>query len=348
MSHINKMKHVVIAMSGGVDSATAAVMAREAGYRTTGVTLRMRETAPETQAVLDEVVSRLDIPLHTLDREKEFLRRVLIPAAEEYASGRTPNPCCECNKCFKFAELLDFTRSIGADELWTGHYAVISQEKDLFHLKRGLDTGKDQSYFLYKLTPEMLQMIRFPLGGYTKQAIRDFAAERGFAFAKKPDSQDICFAVPDESCGETLRKAAQLPPCPGRFIYNGKTVGRHTGFHKFTIGQRNGHGIALGKPAYISKIDASTGSVELVTDKELLACRCFYLENVNQLLPVLPQEGLTVQIRYRSRPVPCRVTPLSPERWQVTPEQPLYAVTPGQAGVLYLGYEVAGGGVICL
>ena len=117
MSHINKMKHVVIAVSGGVDSATAAVMAREAGYRTTGVTLRMRETAPETQAVLDEIVSRLDIPLHTLDREKEFLQRVLIPAAEEYASGRTPNPCCECNKCFKFAELLDFTRSIGADEL---------------------------------------------------------------------------------------------------------------------------------------------------------------------------------------------------------------------------------------
>ena len=341
-------KHVLIAMSGGVDSATAAIMAKEAGYRTTGVTLRMREPAPETLAVLDEVTSKLQIPLHTLDREQAFLERVLIPAANEYAAGRTPNPCCECNKCFKFAELLDFAQQIGADELWTGHYAVISGNNGCFSLDRGIDKGKDQSYFLYKLTPEMLSKIRFPLGSFNKQEIRDFAAARGFEFAKKPDSQDICFAVPDECCGETLRKAAKLPPCPGKFIYDGKTVGRHSGFHKFTIGQRNGHGIALGKPAYISRIDAQNGDIELVTDKEKLACTSFYLKECNQLLPQLPAEGLTIQIRYRSYPVKCRVEILSSDTWQVFPEKPLYAVTPGQAGVLYLENTVAGGGIICL
>ena len=335
-------------MSGGVDSATAAIMAQEAGYETIGVTLRMREDSPENLAVLDEVTSRLGIRLYTLDREQSFLDRVLIPAAREYASGRTPNPCCECNYCFKFAELLRFTDEIGADQLWTGHYAVISSDNGVHHLSRGADTGKDQSYFLYKLTQEMLAKIHFPLGGFAKTEIRDYAAQRGFKFAKKPDSQDICFAVPDECCGETLRKAAKLPPCPGRFVYNGKTVGRHQGFHKFTIGQRNGHGIALGKPAYISRIDAQNGDIELVTDKEKLACTTFFLKSCSCLLPELPQDGLTVQIRYRSRPVSCKVKIISSDTWQIFPEVPLYAVTPGQAGVLYKGNEVAGGGIICL
>ena len=342
------MKRIVIAMSGGVDSATAAIMAKEAGYETIGVTLRMREDSPENLAVLDEVTSRLGIKLYTLDREQEFLDRVLIPAAREYASGRTPNPCCECNYCFKFAELLDFTRKIGADQLWTGHYAVIKETNGIYHLERGVDSGKDQSYFLYKLTQEMLSMIHFPLGTFAKPEIRAFAAERGFEFAKKPDSQDICFAVPDECCGETLRKAAQLPPCPGRFVHEGRTVGRHSGFHKFTIGQRNGHGVALGKPAYISKINAENGDIELVTDKEKLACTSFYIKECNQLIPELPEDGLTVQIRYRSRPVKCKVQKHSTDTWQIFPEVPLYAVTPGQAGVLYKDNEVAGGGIICL
>ena len=342
------MKRVIIAMSGGVDSATAAIMAKESGYETIGVTLRMREPSPETLAVLNEVTERLDVPLYTLDREQEVRRRVLVPAAEEYAAGRTPNPCCECNYCFKFAELIRFAEEHGADELWTGHYAVIDRAGENFVLRRGADPGKDQSYFLYKLTRDMLKIIRFPLGTFSKPEIREFAAARGFAFAEKPDSQDICFAVPGENCGETLRKAAGIAPHCGRFVYNGKTVGRHRGFHQFTIGQRNGHGVALGKPAYISCIDAATGDIELVTDREMLACRSFYLDFPHLLMPELPEQGLKIQIRYRSKPVSCRVEVLPEGRWQVFPEVPLYAVTPGQAGVLYLDDAVAGGGVICL
>ena len=342
------MKTVVIAMSGGVDSAVAAVMAQEAGFKTIGVTLRMREEDPASRAVLDEVTSRLKIPLYTLEREKEFLNRVLVPSARIYAQGETPNPCCLCNYCFKFSELLDFTQKMGADQLWTGHYAVIQQQNDSRLLLRGLDKAKDQSYFLYRLTAKMLDMIHFPLGNFDKADIREYAASRGFEFAKKPDSQDICFAVPGETCGETLRKAAGLPETPGRFIYNGKIVGRHNGFHRFTIGQRNGHGIALGKPAYISRIDAKNADVELVTDKEALACSSFFLKDCNLLLPELPAENLQIQIRYRSRPVPCCVKPISRDLWQVFPQVPLYAVTPGQAGVLYLNDVVAGGGVICL
>ena len=335
-------------MSGGVDSATAAVMAKEAGYKTCAVTLRMRPPEPETEKVLQEVTTRLDIPLHTLHREKEFHDRVLVPAALEYAAGRTPNPCCDCNFNFKFAELLAFAESLGADELWTGHYAVIDRTPYGTALRRGLDTAKDQSYFLYRLTPDMLKQVHFPLGSFTKPEIREFAASRGFEFAKRPDSQDICFAVPDESCGETLRKAAGLPPKPGRFVYNGKTVGRHAGFHRFTIGQRNGHGIALGKPAYISRINAKNADIELVTDREKLACRAFRITRVNSLVPEIPAEGLSVQIRYRSRPAPCKIAILSADEWEITPEAPLYAVTPGQAGVLYLGDQVIAGGVICL
>ena len=341
-------KRVIIAMSGGVDSATAAVMAKEAGCETVGVTLRMREPSPQETAVLDEVVSKLGIELHVLDRKREFKERVLLPAAREYASGRTPNPCCECNRVFKFAELLDFASKAQADELWTGHYAVIDRRGEEAALLRGIDPVKDQSYFLYRLTPEMLAKIRFPLGGLTKTEVRAFAAARGFAFSGRPDSQDICFAVPGECCGETLRKAAGLPETPGRFVYGGRTVGGHTGFHRFTIGQRNGFGVALGRPAYISKIDASSGDIELVTDREKLACSSFFLHRTNLLVPALPREGLSIQIRYRSRPVPCRVTAERGGILRVETALPQYAVTPGQAGVLYLGNRVAGGGVICL
>ena len=238
---------------------------------------------------------------------------------------------------------------IGASEVWTGHYAKITKTPDAPSvLECAEDSGKDQSYFLYRLTPDMLQRVHFPLGSFTKPEIRAFAAGRGFEFAKRPDSQDICFAVPDESCGETLRKAAGLPLKPGRFVYNGKTVGRHTGFHRFTIGQRNGHGIALGKPAYISGINAKNADIELVTDREKLACRTFRITHVNSLVPEIPQEGLSVQIRYRSRPAPCKIAILSADEWEITPDTPLYAVTPGQAGVLYLGDQVIAGGVICL
>ena len=341
------MKRAVIAMSGGVDSAAAAVMAKEAGYETVGVTLRMREPSPETEQVLDEVVSKLGIPLHVLDREKEFKERVLLPAAREYARGRTPNPCCECNREFKFAELLAFAHDMEADELWTGHYAIIDSQPGGPVLRRGADPAKDQSYFLYRLTPEMLRLVRFPLGKLAKTEVRAFAAARGFAFAKRPDSQDICFAEPGVCCGETLRKTAGLPERPGRFIFEGKTVGRHTGAHCFTIGQRNGYGVALGRPAYIARIDAATGDIELVTDREKLACSVFRLSRTNLLLDALPREDLAIQIRYRSRPVSCRVEALPDGTWRVETETPQYAVTPGQAGVLYMGDQVAGGGVIC-
>jgi len=342
------MKRAVIAMSGGVDSAAAAVMAKEAGYETVGVTLRMREPSPETERVFDEIVSKLGIPLHVLDREKGFKERVLLPAAREYACGRTPNPCCECNREFKFAELLAFARGVEADELWTGHYAVVDPLPDRPVLRRGADPAKDQSYFLYRLTPEMLRTIRFPLGKLTKAEVRAFAASRGFAFSKRPDSQDICFAEPGVCCGETLRRAAGLPERPGRFVFEGKTVGRHTGTHRFTIGQRNGYGVALGRPAYIARIDAASGDIELVTDREKLACSIFRLERTNLLTAALPREGLAIQIRYRSRPVSCRVETLPDGTWRVETAEPQYAVTPGQAGVLYRGDQVAGGGVICL
>lgn len=340
------MKRIVAALSGGVDSSAVAVMAQEAGYEVIGVNLRMNASDPAAAAVLEEVVSRLGIELHVIDCKADFLQDVLIPAAKEYEQGRTPNPCCSCNRNFKFAQLLRFAEKIRASEVWTGHYAKITKTPDAPPvLECAEDSGKDQSYFLYRLTPEMLNKIHFPLGNMKKEQVRAFAAERNFNFSKRPDSQDVCFGVPGESCGETLRRAAGLPRHPGKFIFNGKVVGKHDGFHRFTIGQRNGHGVALGVPAYISKINAATGNIELETDKKQLLSASFILRDINLLTASLPDRA-EIRIRYRSRPALCRIEQIDADALKIIPDEPLSAVTPGQSGVLYLDSKVLGGGII--
>ena len=342
-------KKIAVAMSGGVDSSAACALLKAQGYEIIGITLLLKGEADEiSRASISDTVKKLGIEHHYFDCRKDFLEKVIIPSAKEYACGRTPNPCCLCNPTMKCAALLEYADKLGIERVATGHYAAIKTDGTNTWISKAEDSAKDQSYFLYRLQENVLKRLIFPLADKTKSEIRAIAENAGLKVFDRPDSQDICFAVDNECCGETLRKAAKLPPCPGRFVYDGKTVGRHSGFHKFTIGQRNGHGIALGKPAYISRINAQNGDIELVTDKEKLACTSFYLKECNQLLPQLPAEGLTVQIRYRSYPVKCRVEILTGDTWQVFPEKPLYAVTPGQAGVLYLENTVAGGGIICL
>ncbi len=334
-------ERVVVAMSGGVDSSVVAALALEAGYEVEGVTLELRAGGDDGSAAA--VCRQLGIEHHLLDRESEFRDRVIVPSARELAAGRTPNPCALCNPEFKFAELLNFASARGAKRLLTGHYARIDAEN---RLRRGVDAAKDQSYFLYRLSREQLGRSGFPLGALTKEEVRRLASGFGLTSAERPDSQDLCFGVPGECGGETLRRLAGLPSRAGRFVYCGREVGRHEGIHRYTLGQRQGLGVALGVPGYISSIDAASGDITLVTDASELLSTGLVLSQCVFAAP-LPDHGrAAVRIRYRSPAVECEYSLLPDGRVEVRLERPQRAVTPGQSGVLYSGDLVLGGGII--
>ena len=333
---------IVVALSGGVDSSTAALLLRRDGWEVVGATLLLHPGVDAPDPALARFCAGRGIELHAVPVADEFAAKVLLPAAREYDRGRTPNPCCECNEVLKFAVLAEFARGVGADALATGHYCVA----DGAALYRGSDRAKDQSYFLYRLKRELLPFLRFPLGKLAKQEVRAIARAEGLECAERPDSQDVCFAVADECCGDTLLRRSGLPPRPGVVTYEGRVVGRHGGIHRATIGQRGGLGVALGVPAYVKRIDGTTGEVELCTDRAELGCRCFALSRVNwQQHPPAAGSELEIQIRYRSRPARCRVYPEG-DACRIETSEPLFAVTPGQAGVLYDNDRLLGGGVI--
>lgn len=349
---------VVVALSGGVDSSVAAALALEAGCEVVGATLRLKHPDPafsaaqlcvseRDEAAIAQVVKTLGIEHHFLEGFERFRGRVLEPAACEYMAGRTPNPCCNCNLLVKFGMLVEFACEIGADRVLTGHYAKLDPSPEGFVLRRGDDLKKDQSYFLYRLGQRELSVLSLPVGTLAKEEVRRIAARLGLVTSQKPDSQDACFQVPGECFGETLRRLCGFAAKPGRFVYRGRSVGRHTGIHQFTIGQRKGLNVALGVPTYIAAIDPQSGDIRLETDPEALLSREFPVHDLVWQLGTPPDGGeMEVQIRYRSRAVPCRIEPAGEGSCRVIPALPLRAVTPGQAAVFYRGDRLLGGGVI--
>lgn len=350
---------VVVALSGGVDSAVTAALLQQEGAEVIGLTLRLKNPDPafaqswlcltqEDEEAVAALVAKLGIEHHYLDRYPDFAEQVLRPSALDYARGRTPNPCCLCNQVIKFAELFKFADAVGAGTVATGHYARLIERCGRPRLLRGLDPEKDQSYFLYRLEDERLARLRLPLGGLTKQRVRELAREFGLPVADRPDSQDACFQVPGECFGETLRRLFQLPARPGRFLYRNRTVGRHTGIHQYTIGQRKGLNVALGRPAYIVDLDPVSGDIRLETDEAALLSYSFGLTELiwhDDAPPLEPNPTLTVRIRYRGAPAPARLT-ADAHGYCVIPDEPLRAVTPGQSAVFYAGELLLGGGVI--
>ena len=341
-------KRAVVAMSGGVDSTVAAWLMKQQGYDITAVNLQMHPGVPVDETLV-ESCRMMDIPLVIRDCQEAFFNRVLLPGAQEYASGRTPNPCCECNAVLKFYELFAAADELNIKTVVTGHYAaLVTQSDGTVKLGSAKDRNKDQSYFLYRLTGSELERCCFPLGNLTKAEVRTIAAEAGLVCASRPDSQDACFQIPGECCGDTLSRRCKVCGKQGRFIYKGKTVGRHTGIHRYTIGQRQGLGVALGVPAYIKSINARKGDIELCTDPKELECSRFRIIRTNWQHGVPGVDcKMQIKVRYRTPSAGGFFTAESENSGIVTLELPQRAVTPGQAAVFYDpdGF-LSGGGVI--
>ncbi|MCR4739011.1 MAG: tRNA 2-thiouridine(34) synthase MnmA [Lachnospiraceae bacterium] len=351
----------LIAMSGGVDSSVAAFIMKKKGYDCTGCTMRLYENDMIGKDLLDtccslentqdarSVCDRIGIPYKIFHFENLFTEEVIEPFAAAYERGHTPNPCIECNRCLKFDHLYSKMDEAGCDVLVTGHYAMITydEEKKRYLLHKARDAKKDQSYVLYMLTQEMLSRICFPLGEYTKDEIRKIAAENGFVNAQKHDSQDICF-VPDGKYGEFLERYRKTTYPEGDFKdKEGRVLGRHKGYVRYTIGQRKGLGISAECPLYVTDIDPVSNTVTLGKNEDLFSNELI-AGNINLISVDRIDEPMRVKakIRYRQTEQPATVIMTDEDHIKVTFDEPQRAITKGQAAVFYDGDTVVGGGTI--
>lgn len=352
----------MIAMSGGVDSSVAAWLMLRQGYRCEGTTMRLFRNADIglsrfhtccSQKDIDdagEVAFQLDIPYEVLDFTVDFKEQIIGKFIRTYEAGGTPNPCIDCNRYMKFDKLLQYAGEKGLEYVVTGHYARIEYDKasGRYCLKKALDESKDQSYVLYMLTQEQLAHTRFPLGEQSKEQTRAIAEELGFCNARKHDSQDICF-VPDGDYVKFMEQYTGRCYPEGDFLdLEGKPVGRHRGTVRYTLGQRKGLGLSMGKPVYVCGKDVTANTVTVGPEKNLYT-RVLFAEDLNWIsIPCLERPmRVRAKTRYRQIEQCATVYPEQDGRIRVEFEQPQRAVTVGQAVVLYTGDVVVGGGTIC-
>lgn len=354
------MDKVIVGMSGGVDSSVAALLLKERGYEVVGVTLHVwSNPAPSpldrervccaVEAVGDaiEVCERLGIAHRLVDAREAFTSGVIEPFADAYMSGRTPNPCIDCNRTVKFAALMDEADRLGARWIATGHYARLTGEPDgRTGIRRARDLRKDQSYVLYALAQETLGRLRLPLGDLTKEEVRRIARENSLSVADKADSVEICF-VPDGDHGAFLSRFRPEAMAVGPIIdVEGRTVGMHEGVARYTIGQRRGLGVAGAERRYVVRLDAGGNRVVLGSRSDL-AVTAIGVESMNWVSVRGPTAGPgAVQYRSTMTAVPAELSPGPDGTWRVCFAAPQYGVAAGQAAVLYDGDRLLGGGTV--
>ncbi|HEX9745422.1 MAG TPA: tRNA 2-thiouridine(34) synthase MnmA [bacterium] len=351
---------ILVAMSGGVDSSVTTYLLQQAGYDITGITMHLvtEEFRPVSGAQTDadkaccslsmaedarRVSSELDFPYYVLNLAEEFTKDVVMPSRVAYSLGRTPNPCILCNRHMKFDVLFERAEALGCDFVATGHYAKIGVDESGYHLYRGLDRGKDQSYFLAYLTQEELAKTIFPLGEMGKGEVRRVAFDAGLKVAARPESQDLCFFASGEPPDEWRDGIASAG---GEIVTTrGAVIGSHSGISGFTIGQRKGLPGGMPVKMYVVEIDPDANRIVVGTEDELFS-REFEIGDISLVAEKFADEVFEIQIRYRSKPVKGKVKIFKDGKGKVELVEPVRAVTPGQAAVWYSGDKVIGAATI--
>lgn len=338
---------VAVAVSGGVDSLMAAYLLKDHGHPVVG--FHFLTGYESGQRNIESIADQLDIPLHIYDLADAFESRVIRYFLQTYQSGKTPNPCLQCNPTIKFGLLFDQAQKKGIDRLATGHYARIArdnQHPNRIRLLRGIDQHKDQSYFLAFLSRQQLSHALFPLGKYDKESVKKLAAEKGLIPATKAESQDVCF-ITESSSAQFLARHIGSGSNPGDIVdRSGHVLGQHEGLHLFTVGQRRGINCPADEPYYVLRLDAECNQLIVGHKQDTLSGIC-RVERINWIQSV-PTEPIRVrtQVRYRHKAAAATLLPLEQNQAEVRFDKPQSSIAPGQGAVFYIGEELIGGGII--